>query len=204
MDTNTAGGNDRDPIDQATEDMMCLVENYVWYGYHAAGDIDRFIDEDADGGDGFDVGKVKAHAAQALAAKRAAEAQWPPATDNDKLDRAFARLHEQGICALQYAGNTQDDGIDSVAEALSEEEVAQDQYKGYCFFHSQDMDRALDGEGLMLAFGYIGSDEPEDIVPIGRIICDALRHEGLEVEWNGTAGRRINLPRLRWQRRTPE
>jgi hypothetical protein len=203
VDVDAVDEDDGDDIDEATEDMMGAVADYVWYGFHSIDDINRFIDEDAASGEGFDVGEVKAHAAQALAAKRAAEAQWPPITDNDKLDRAFARLHEQGICALQYAGNTQQDGLVSVADTLDEAGDDADRYTGYCFFHSQDIDSALEGEGLRLAFGCIGSDEPEDVVRVGRRICDVLRAEGFEVEWDGTATKRIKVPELRWQRRTP-
>jgi hypothetical protein len=90
-----------------------------------------------------------------------------------------------------------------VSAAISEEGVPEDRYIGYCFFHSQDIDRALDGEGLMLAFGHLDSEDPQDGIAVGRTICDALRKEGFEVEWDGTAEQRINVPRLHWRRRTP-
>ena len=57
--------------------------------------------------------------------------------------------------------------------------------------------------GLVLAFGYLGSDEPQDIVAVGRLVADALRAQGLTVEWDGSAKRRIGVSGMRWQRRTP-
>lgn len=193
------------PSDDATDDMAAQVENWIWYGFHAPHEIETLIDEGAAAGDGFDVAQVKAFAASTLAKKRGTEATWPPITDCDKLDRAFARLQEQGICALQYTGDTQDDGFEAVVDALSEDGVPEDRYHGYCFYVSQDIDRALNDEGLLLAYGHLGRSEVKDHehVAVGQRVCEALRKEGLEVEWNGSSNRRIALPQLSWQRRTP-
>src|SRR5690606_41074824 len=89
-------------IDETTEDMLGLVENWVWFGFHSVGELDEQIDGDALDGDGFDVERVKALAAETLLKKRAAEATWPPQTDCDRLDRAFDRLRAQGLCALHF------------------------------------------------------------------------------------------------------
>ncbi|QHE77650.1 DUF6891 domain-containing protein [Hydrogenophaga sp. PBL-H3] len=195
---------DRAAID-ATHDMASVVENLIWYGFQSAADIDALIDEGVTAGDGFDVARVKAFAATTLAKKRAAEATWPHATDCDKLDRAFARLHEQGICALHCTGDTQDDGFEAVIDALSDDGVPEDRYHGYCFYYSQDIDRALDEEGLLLAYGHLGRSEVKERehLAVGQLVCEALRHEGLTVAWNGSTKRRISLAQLDWQRRTP-
>ena len=197
------GEDDRGDMDDATEDMVAEVEGRIWYGFDSPGDIDALIDQRAAAGDGFDVDKVKAFALATLAKKRAAEAGWAQTTDCDKLDRVFARLQAQGICALQYAGNTADDGYEAVSDAINAEGVPEDRYMGYCFFHSQDIDQALEGKGLLLAFGYLDSDDAKDAIPVGRTICEALRQEGFETDWNGSPKRRIGVPKLRWQRRTP-
>lgn len=194
--------DDGDDMDDATEDMVAEVLGRISYGFDSASDIDALIDQRADD-DGFDVDKVKAYAAAAMAEKSAAEAGWPQTTDNDKLDRVFDRLQAQGICALQYAGDTLEDGFESVRDALSEEGVPEDRYMGYCFFHSQDIDRALDGKGLLLAFGHLDSDDEEDKASVGRMICEALQQEGFEIDWDGSSRRRVEVPKLRWQRRMP-
>lgn len=191
--------------DDATDDMAAQVENWIWYGFQSADEIDALIDASAAAGDGFDVARVKAFAVSTLARKRATEATWPKTTDCDQLDHAFARLHEQGICALHGAGDTQDDGFEAVVDALSEEGVPDDRYHGYCFYVSQDIDHALDDEGLQLAYGHLGRSEATDgeHVAVGQRVCEALRQVGLEVAWNGSARRRIALPQLSWRRRTP-
>jgi len=188
----------------ATEDMRVQVLEWVWYGYYTAAAILRWIDEGAAEGGGFDHGWIKAYATAVFEKKRAAEATWPQETDCDRLDNAFGRLNEQGVCALQWAGNTISEGMESVSDAINDEGVPEGRYQGFCFFHSQDIDRALGDEGLMLAFGPVDSDEDEDAVRIGRLVCEAFQREGLQTDWKGTADSRINLPRLRWQRRTPQ
>ena len=191
--------------DDATDDMAAQVENWIWYGFQSADEIDALIDEGAAADDGFDLAQVKDFAVSTLAKKRTAEATWPQTTDCDQLDRAFARLHEQGICALHGAGDTQDDGFEAVVDALSEEGVPEDRYHGYCFYVSQDIDHALDDDGLLLAYGHLGRSEAteEEHVAVGKRVCEALRHEGLKVDWNGSTNRRIHLPSFRWQRRSP-
>lgn len=191
--------------EELTEDMEAHVEAWFWYGFDSVAEIDAAIDADAAAGGGFDIAKVKAFAATMLAQKRATEAQWPQTTDCDKLDRAFARLHEQGICALQCAGDTVDDGFEAVSEVLMDDSVPEDRYHGYCFYDSQDIDSVLDEGALLLAFGHVDRSEAteKDHLAVGRTVCEALRQEGLEVDWNGSTKRRIGVPKLHWQRRTP-
>lgn len=195
---------DEDGLDDATDSMRAQVLEWIWYGYYTADAIMRWIDEGATEGEGFDHAWIKAFAAAALEKKRAAEATWPQDTDCDRLDRAFDRLNEQGFCVLQWAGNTISDGMEEVGEVINAEGVPDDRYQGYCFFHSQDIDRALGDEGLMLAFGATDSDANEDYVRRGHLVCEALHQEGLKTDWDGTADSRIAVPALRWQRRTPE
>ncbi len=202
-DGDGAGEAGTPDIDDATEDMLTEVTEAIWYGFDSPAEIDAMIEVEDEEGAGFDVQTVKAAVAETLASKRRAEAGWPETTDCDRLDRAFARLHEEGILALQCAGNTMGDGMRWVNEQLADPRTADGQYTGFCFFHSQDIDRALDGEGLQLAFGPVNSDEEKDAVAVGQRVCHALRQAGLEPDWNGSADVRIGLPRLRWQRRTP-
>ncbi len=197
-----------DSGDDAKEDMVVEVVSAVWYGFDDADAIDARIDEYVALAtlDPLDIEKVRAIAAKEFAKKRIAEAGWPLITDCDRLDRAFVRLHELGICAVHLAGATVQDGLSIVSDMLSDEDIPEDRYHGFCFYHSQDLDHALDGEDLLLAFGFVEGDEsPEQAqVEVGRLICEALRHEGLKVDWSGTVDERIALPQMQWQRRSPD
>ena len=96
------------------------------------------------------------------------------------------------------------EGIGQIYERLQEIDPSGEHYVGACFFHSQDMDGAVCGEGLLLAFTHLESEADEDDVAIGRRVVEALRQRGLTVAWDGTHRRRIALPAFRWQRRTPD
>jgi|SRR3954470_4512218 hypothetical protein len=126
---------------------------------------------------------------------------WPAVTDCDRLDRAFAAIGKRGVIALQNAGYTQSDGYSDVSEAYAES-PNQDKIIGYCFYHGQDLERAVLGDGLYLAFGPVDpKDEATQGPVVGRLICEELQRAGLQVEWDGTFKQRIFIPGIVWQRR---
>lgn len=118
-------------------------------------------------------------------------------TDCDRLDEAFQALEGRGILALQNAGYTMSDGHDDAREVLIHEPG---RYQGYCFYHGQDLERAVEGRGLMIAFGHAEGDVP-DKVKVGLAVKEELERVGFATEWDGTADRRINVPGIRWERR---
>jgi hypothetical protein len=127
---------------------------------------------------------------------------WPDTTDCDRLERAFVALRTRGILVLENAGNTQSDGKEDVRRAHAEHPDPRT-IVGYCFYHSQDLEAALDGVGLRLAFGPLDPEREESHGPeIGGTICAELRNAGLEPTWPGSFKERIWLPKLHWQRRT--
>jgi hypothetical protein len=131
----------------------------------------------------------------------AEQASWPDVTDCDRLDIVFAALNERGIVSLQNAGHMQDDGYDAVWEAYPD--ASDDEHTiGYCFYHGQDMEGAVRGSGLHLAFGPSEpSDEETKGHEVGQIIKQELERAGFHVEWDGTFEQRILIPRIDWKRR---
>jgi uncharacterized protein DUF6891 len=127
--------------------------------------------------------------------------RWPAVTDCDKLDQVFENLNAKGIVALQNAGYTQSDGFDDFREAY-EQHPRKSSVIGYCFYHGQDLERAVAGQGLYLAFGPLDADEEATKGPaIGEMIREELEKAGFAVEWDGTFQQRILIPRIVWQRR---
>lgn len=141
-------------------------------------------------------------AVDAAVARLARDRQtWPAVTDCDRLDAVFARLEARGLIALQFAGHTQSDGFDDVSEVY-QSHPDRSRVVGYCFYHSQDLTRAVNGGGLYLAFGPMDPDDEQVEGPkVGELIAAELRGVGLEVQWNGTFDQRIHLPRFDWKRR---
>lgn len=127
--------------------------------------------------------------------------QYPDVTDCDRLDTAFSLMSEQGIIAIQNAGYTQSDGYDDVRDFYARCRD-QDSILGYCFYHGQDLERAVLGQGLYFAFGPIQpADEQTVGVEVGNIVRSSLEQAGLSVNWDGTFEKRLSVPKLVWQKR---
>ena len=178
------------------------IRYWVWSGFYdaeaAAERLDGLFEDDPD----LSVDNDEMHDTliAEFAKKSAAEATWPMETDCDRLDRVFDALNAGGICALQNAGYTQQDGLSDVAETLEYE--GRDKFRGYCFYHGQDLERVIDGHGLLLAFGGLEEDETKSVA-IANAIIEALKHERFITEWDGTANMRIDITNIDWKRRTP-
>jgi hypothetical protein len=148
------------------------------------------------------VRELKAEAKRLLAAQRAAEATWKTATVNDAIDRAFAELDAAGIVALQNAGYTMSDGWEDVNE-LATERAKRGRPRGATFYHGQDLERGVAGEGLLLAFGsYIeGPTHEAESEAIAREICEVLARHGVKTTWNGKVDMRIHIEPFEWRKR---
>lgn len=175
--------------------VIDLARTRVWGGMprdHIRALVDDVADENCD------LVGVMRLVDEELAKKRQEEGSWSKETDCDRLDVAFDALLAQGIVALHGAGLTMSDGHTAVAEYVHYN--SSDALYGYCFYHWQDMDAAVRGGGLMLAFGALNDDELR-AVEIGRRIQAECERVGLKVAWSGSSSERIDLPEFRWQRR---
>ncbi|WUI01958.1 hypothetical protein OHR68_09150 [Spirillospora sp. NBC_00431] len=122
---------------------------------------------------------------------------WPDVTDSDRLLRAFRELDMSGIVARADFACCQSCGISEVGGEVPDGE----QRRGYTFCHRQDMESAVQGGGLMLAYGiFTDADEPSTQPEIGEDVATALRRHGLTVRWDGDPSRRIDVD-LTWRRR---
>lgn len=124
-----------------------------------------------------------------------------PSDHFPRLARAFDALCRDGVVALHAAGTTQSDGIDDASEvAHTLVDDGRPQPVGYVFYHRQDLDAVIDGHGIHLAFGFFDGTEAE-VLGVGARVRAALRAEGLDVAWDGTAGTRLHLPGIVWRKR---
>lgn len=147
----------------------------------------------------------------AFAAKAKEMQTWPSLTDCDRLRVAFDALDKQGIVALENPGLTQTDSTPYAASiAVVRDELAGDgAAHGYCFFTWNDMARAIDGDGLSLAYGTFREESPEPAPTarptlgqkVGAAVLQACLDAGLEAAWTGQPEDFVALPRFRWQRR---
>lgn len=172
------------------------IRKWVWSGFYSQDEIQEMIEDILE--DDCDEAMLRASVASQWQAKQQAEQAWPAQTDCDRLDALFEQLHASGICALANAGYTMSDGHVEVNQAVAD--APDVRYHGYCFYHGQDMERAIDGGGLMLAFGDLEGREDADLA-VGQQVAAALRAAGFAVDWDGTPRKRIDLPGFVWQRR---
>ncbi|GAA1785084.1 hypothetical protein GCM10009682_03920 [Luedemannella flava] len=130
--------------------------------------------------------------ADALFAEHLAEqAGWPAVTDSDRFTAAFAELGRSNVAAREAFSCCQNCGHAEILDGYPRDGLP----RGYVFYHQQDAESAIAGQGLYLAYG-----APDDPAAFMGEVVDVLRRHGLEPRWNGSTGTRAFVP-LTWQRR---
>lgn len=184
-----------------TPDTLSEITAFVRGGFEDRDRIVEILCEEMYEPGELDADEVEHAVDAAFAALAAEKRSWPARTDCDRLDAVFDALPGQGIIALQNAGYTQSDGYDDIREAHRSHPQPRS-VVGYCFYHGQDLERAVRGGGLYLAFGPIDpAREQTDGVQVGTAIVGLLQAQGFDAEWNGSFDQRIFVPKLDWKRR---
>lgn len=151
--------------------------------------------------------ELEAEVAKAFDSQATLEKTWPKVTDCDRLFSAFDALRKSGLLALENCGVTLQDGHGFVGRAFVQSK--RHGPKGFCFFHEQDVMRALKGGDLELAFGEVLGARGNEVTlkpsaAVGKRVRAALAAAGVRVEWEGSADERLVLPGFRWQCRLRE
>jgi hypothetical protein len=178
------------------------IRYYVWSGYYDADEVFDIVDDEVFESDGENEEWLRAAVGREFRRKRAAERTWPEVTDCDRLDRAFEALHAQGILTSHKTGYTQQDGLEVVTGLYDEAGGDRSDIVGYCFYTIQDMEGAMEGVGLWLAFGHFSGDIAAG-GQVGRLLRDMFGRFSFNVVWDGSIKSRLLLSGFRWQRRSP-
>jgi hypothetical protein len=170
---------------------------FVKAGFHNKKEIsknirDMFYDEE------LDKDWIKEEISKQYKDQSLLQKNWDKETDFDRLCRVFDKLNSSGIIALHNAGYTRQDGKDDTFEIYKE--LKRKNIKGYCFYHTQDVDRVIEGENLFLAFGDFKNNDTLG-AEIGKSIVLALHEEGFKVIWNESVETRIEVNNIKWQKR---
>lgn len=185
----------------ALDELHGYVRRHVAAGYLTPDEITRFACEVY--AEEIDPAVLRHHAArytrEAVAERRAEQAAWPPVTDNDRLDAAFAALEREGVVCRQHFSCCGTCGAAEIWDEIAATAEAGAPAIGYAFFHMQDTEMAVEGEGLYLSYGAV-AEGAEATEAIGRAVVAALEAKGLTTVWDGHWSRRIFVP-LDWQRR---
>ena len=127
------------------------------------------------------------------------QANWEKTTDCDRLDQAFRDLERQGIINRQNYSCCGTCGSGEIWEEMVALQSEGKNVRGYTFYHEQDTQHVVDGEGLYLNYGSIKENVPAQI-EIGHEIVRILNQHNLATDWNGDLQYRIFV-KLNWQRR---
>ena len=172
------------------------IKSRVWSGFFDESDIHQLIDDVLE--DDADEKMLRDCVAVEFGKKLTAEAAWPVEKKCDRLNLAFESIQSQQIVAIQNAGYDMSDGFTEVAEVL--QQVGRDSMRGYCFYHGQDLERAVEGEGLLLAFGDL-DDTLAGKIDVGKTIINVMQTHGFEVAWDQDPKQRISIGPFEWRRR---
>jgi hypothetical protein len=185
-------------MSDSNEYILGLIKTHVWSGFYSEEDVYQMIEDVLD--ENADVELLRAAVRPEFRRKRQAEVTWPTTTDCDRLDDAFAELNGDRFIALHNTGMTMSDGHADVDQPLKAR--GRSGIKGYCFYHGQDLERAVNGGGLWIAFGDLdGITEQKKAV--GEQIKACLERHRFDAEWSGDPERRLAIPKLDWKRRRP-
>lgn len=167
---------------------------WVWSGFFVEEDIEPELAHSSYP----DKASLKRELQDAFLLKREAEKSWPERTDCDRLDEAFVQLASEHVIALHNAGFDLHDGHDLVGDIVDANEAVP--FRGYCFYHAQNVESAQAGKGLFLSFGAFGD---ADTRQLGHKIVATLKEQNLEVSWDGDVTTRILITPMSWLRRFP-
>lgn len=183
-------------LSETDQYILDAIRKWVWSGFYTAEEVVAFIDDILE--DDANEQLLRDAVAPEFTRKRQAEPGWPAVTDCDRLDQVFRELDHCGILCVHNAGYTMSDGHQDAFAALSEAPAGK--YAGYCFYHGQDVERAVDDGCLMIAFDHVKGDVP-DKLRIGLMVKEKLEHVGFALDWSERADQRICIPNFDWKRR---
>jgi len=120
------------------------INTWIWSGFYEREQVQEMIEDILE----VDVDEVmlRKHIDSEWAKKKGSESSWPGETDCNRLDNAFSDLNRLMIVALQNAGYTTSDGHEEVGAVLAKRPKGT--FIGYCFYHGQDLERAVKGDKL--------------------------------------------------------
>jgi hypothetical protein len=180
------------PAPEAAAEAAELAARFLAEGHLSFHDMVRELHERSESDPPITTAQARVILAPLWRERVAAQAGWGT-TDCDRITAAFADLDRKGIVAREHFACCQNCGT---AEIWDE---ADDEPRGYTFFHMQDTESAVAGD-LHLSYGS-RSNLPEATVAIGREVVEALEAHGLRTEWDGSTRTRILITDLNWQKR---
>ncbi|QEC77305.1 DUF6891 domain-containing protein [Mucilaginibacter ginsenosidivorax] len=108
--------------------------------------------------------------------------QWIKPTGFDRLARAFDQLIVQKIVCLHNAGYTKQDGEGDCMETIERLDELGVKAIGFCYYHAQDLARAVDPDTRNLYLGFDSVTQNDDeALQVAQMIVTALKENHLQI-----------------------
>lgn len=193
------------PADEAIDTLREHTARWVHGGFMPYEEVlDSALELAAD--EGIEEVRVRAVVHETWDARLAEQAGWPSRTDSDRLDAAFAALESQDIVARMSFSCCGSCAPGEIAAEVG----APGTKRGYVYFHQQDAESISEG-AVYLGYGSLAGHRKgvrydragfqRASLAVAAAAVDALRAEGLTVEWDGALSKRILVTDLDWKRR---
>ncbi|MGJ8593314.1 MAG: DUF6891 domain-containing protein [Aquaticitalea sp.] len=125
---------------------------------------------------------------------------WEKPTDFERLVKSFDELNKNKIVSLHRAGYTKSDGEEDCSEIIDELKAIGITTKGYCYYHTQDLERAI-GEEKMLFIGFDSYNRDAELAKnVAEKIISVLNTNGFKTRWNGSIDTRIEILNIDWKK----
>ena len=182
------------------DEAIQQLEKDILFGFENAEELVESISEMFYDEDDFDEKWLRSEIEIRLQKHKTESLTWQKPTDFEKLVNAFDELNKERILSLHKAGYTRQDGQDDCKEIIEELDKIGIPTKGYCFYHTQDLERAI-GEERMLFIGFDSFNGEDELAKeVAEQIIEVLKKHKFNVKWNGSLQTRIEILDLNWQK----
>lgn len=200
--TNTIVTDDeREAFSDFTE-----LDQLVFGGYMTVDEvIDVVFDEVKDSIYEVSRDGIAALVCEAFAKKLDQEKSWPAVTDFDRLTAVFDELAAAGYVCLHHPSSTFTSSSYEARPAWERLGGKESGKIGALFYHTQDIDRAVDRGEMSIGY-YSFADDDENRSEDAKVAAAAVRmflKHGIAATWDGDPNHRIQL-RIDWKRRTSQ
>lgn len=126
--------------------------------------------------------------------------KWQKPTDFDRLVKSFDELNKKKIVSIHKAGYTKSDGENDCFEIITELNEIGICAKGFCYYHTQDLERAI-GKEQMLFIGFDSFNGNDALAKeVAEEIISVLTKNGFTIKWNGSLDSRIEILNIHWKK----
>tara|TARA_R110002049_G_scaffold165571_3_gene331465 strand:+ start:61 stop:744 length:684 start_codon:yes stop_codon:yes gene_type:complete len=182
--------------DEAIEQL----EKDILFGFENGDDLLESISEMFYDESDFDKEWLKQEIDIRLKKHQTESLKWEKPTDFDRLVKSFDELNKNKIVSLHRAGYTKSDGEEDCSEIIAELKELGINAKGYCYYHTQDLERAI-GEEKMLFIGFDSYNRNDDLAKeVAEKIISVLTDNGFSTKWNGSIDTRIEILNINWKK----